>query len=117
MMVFAQTSRTEVLFSRWLLAQLQLGVPVDDQRTLFVALHHAIKHAGLRAGRVLGGAALSLLTLDTRFFRSFLPSVTPLIVGPVTLVHPFSTTGLDSCANWALWRVANVAMDGLSFQE
>jgi len=102
MMVFAQTARTEVLFSHWLLAQLQLGVPVDDQQTLFVALHHAIKHAGLRVGRVLGGAALSLLTLDTRFFRSFLPSVTPLIVGPVTLVHPFSITGLDSCANWAL---------------
>ena len=101
MMAYAYTARTEILFERWILLQLQRGVPVDDQKTLHDALNHpTTRKVGLRVGRVLGGAALSLNTLDTKFFRHWLPAVTPLIRGPVALVHPVNLNGLDKCAHW-----------------
>jgi hypothetical protein len=101
MLTYAYTTRTESLFERWALLQLQHGVPIDDQKTLHEALHHpSTKRSGLRAGRVLGGAAISLNTLDTEFFRRWLPAVTPLIRGPVALVHPVNQAGLRDCADW-----------------
>jgi len=122
MMTYSWTPRTEALFNRWIMAQLRVGVPIDDQQTLYTAIHetegHRIKHplcrflsgtAGdimspecskLRVGRILGSAqgAISLNTLD-KTFKNFIPAVTPLLRGRAAVVHPF----FGAAANCAAW--------------
>ena len=101
MMAYSWSRRTEVLFERWVLAQVQAGVPIDDQQTLETAIGSPqTRDARVKIGRIMGGAALSLNTLDTKTFRSFLPSVTPLLRGSVSIVHPFNMPGADQCSNW-----------------
>ena len=53
MMTYVITSKaTQALFQNWVMQQLQKGVPVDDQHTLFAAIHHTISTAGLRPGLI-----------------------------------------------------------------
>lgn len=116
-MAYSMGPRTERLFEQWLLTQLRVGVPVDDQKTLIAAIHLTVgvlreqaPPAALRVGVLAPRAALSLITLDTTTFTHFLPAATPMIRGSVMLVHPFQhmsgggSRGRDknmgSCAAW-----------------
>lgn len=99
MMTYVITSKaTQALFQNWVMQQLQKGVPVDDQQTLYAAIHHTIKTAGLRPGLISSAGGVSLLTLDTVYFKAWLPAVTPIISGNVTIVHP---APMFACAAWS----------------
>ena len=99
MMTYVITSKaTQALFQNWVMQQLQKGVPVDDQHTLFAAIHHTISTAGLRPGLISSAGGVSLVTLDTVDFKAWLPAVTPIISGNVTIVHP---APMFACAAWS----------------
>lgn len=99
MMTYAIASKaTQALFQNWIMQQLQKGVPVDDQQTLYAAIHHSIKAAGLRPGLISSAGGVSLLTLDMVYFKAYLPAVTPIISGNVTIVHPAT---MFACAAWS----------------
>ena len=99
MMTYAIASKaTQALFQNWVMQQLQKGVPVDDQQTLYAAIHHSIKAAGLRPGLISSAGGVSLLTLDTVSFKTYFPAVTPIISGNVTIVHPAT---MFACAAWS----------------
>jgi hypothetical protein len=99
MLAYSWTGRTRLLFERWLIRQLQIGIPVDDQQTLMYALHDVRKRVRLRAGQLLVNGGMSLLTLDTKYFRRYLPAVTKIIQGSAIVTHPYPFAG-TTCTDW-----------------
>jgi hypothetical protein len=95
----SESATTVALFREWVLMQLQKGVPLDDQETLWHAMYsRPVQKLSPRLGRITSLGAISLLTLDTTFFKRLLPAVTPIFTGQVALIHP-RTTGL-ACPAW-----------------
>ena len=92
---FVKNGRTDYLFQKWILLQLQKGIPDDDQSTLFEAIRIAERDAQLKFSMLSRRSAASLHHVN---WPVWVPAVSPVLYNPVSLVHPRAGTTNSICA-------------------